>query len=318
MRLGSEIVRPGAGFGRAVRKSLHENRNATRRVPRRHEEAGVTDARPSDRRLALVLGGGGSKGALQAGLYLAMERLGVRPDLVVGASVGAVNGAFIAAGVDARTLARGWCGLARTDLFGFHWPLLWEWGRASSLLSARPLATLLESRLVARRFEDLEIPLALVTTHLTAGESCVWERGDLVRAVLASSAIPGLLPPVRGHDGVLHVDGSLTDNVPLELAEERGATHVISMNPRACDRCDRPARSLVDILGHAFAVASDCKLRNLRRDVVADERHLLLQPQLGEYVRAMDFSHGRRLVREGYRYALPRLRAWMERGDPEG
>lgn len=271
----------------------------------------MTHAGTARRKLALVLGGGGSKGALQAGLYLAMERLGLFPDLIVGTSAGAVNGAFIAAGMDARTLARGWCGLRRKDLFGFNWRLLWRWSRAASLMSPRPLARLLKRRLPARDFDDLEIPLALVTTHLTGGKSCVWECGPLAPAILGSSAIPGLLPPVPGHDGVLHVDGSLTDNVPFEVAASRGATHVIAMSPRTCDVCERPATSLVDVLGHAFAVAADCKMRNLHRNASGNPRRLLLQPRVGEHVRATDFSQGRRLVMEGYRFSLPRLRAWI-------
>ncbi|MFQ5690154.1 MAG: patatin-like phospholipase family protein [Gemmatimonadota bacterium] len=263
-------------------------------------------------RLALVLGGGGSKGALQVGLFQAMCQLGLRPDLIVGASVGAINGAFMATGVGPKILAQGWSALRREDLFSFNWRLLWRGASAQSILSARPLRELLERSLPKARFEALPVPLALVTTHLSTGEACVWERGDLIDAIIASSAIPGLLPPVEGHDGVRHVDGSLADNVPIEVALERGATHAIVMNCRTCDRCRRESVGLTDILGQAFSIAADCKLRGLESHGNHGEEVLLLQPEMGEHIRALDFSQGKRLVRAGYEHSLPRLRAWLE------
>lgn len=263
-----------------------------------------------DARLALVLGGGGSKGALQAGLYLAMWRLGLRPDLVVGASVGAVNGAFIASGARPRALARAWRELSRDDLFSYNWQLLWKGLSAPSLFSAARLRRDLRDRLPVRSFSELEVPLALVTTHLGAGEACVWERGDLVEGVLASSSIPGLLPPVRGHDGVLHVDGSLADNMPIELAFQRGATHVVAMNCRTCDRCERRSVRLSDVIGQAFSIAADCKLRQMAESYAERPEVLLIVPELGEHINALDFSHGARLVEAGYRCSLGPLREW--------
>lgn len=261
-------------------------------------------------RLALVLGGGGSKGALQVGLYRAMCEVGLRPELVVGASVGAVNGAFIAAGVGPRALARGWSGLARRDLFAYNWRVLWRGLRARGLFSAAPLRRLLSGGVPARRFDELQLPFAVVTTHLASGEPRVWDSGDLLEAVVASCSIPGLLPPVEGDDGALHVDGSLADNLPIELALRRGATHVVAMNCRTCDRCRRESPRLADVIGQAFSIAADCSLRRMADRFEDDGRVLLLQPDLGEYINALDFSHGERLVEAGYACALPRLEAW--------
>lgn len=270
-------------------------------------------------RLALVLGGGGSKGALQVGLYRAMRELGLRPDLVVGASVGAVNGAFVAAGVGPGALAQGWASLSRDDLFSYNWRELWKGLGARSLFSAAPLRRLLAGGIPARRLEDLEVPLAVVTTHLAAGDACVWDAGDLLEAVVASCAIPGLLPPVEGPDGELHVDGSLADNLPIEIALRRGATHVVAMNCRTCDRCRRDSPSLTDVIGQAFSIAADCSLRWMADRFEDRDRVLLLQPELGEHINALDFSHGERLVEAGYQDALPRLREWvgtLEAGRP--
>ena len=274
----------------------------------------------SESEVALVLGGGGSKGALQVGLWRAMCELGIRPRFVVGASVGAVNGAYIAAGVGPRSLADSWSRLRRSDLFSFNWRLLWRAGQARSLLSARPLRNLLDRTLGARTFDGLDLPLHVVTTHLGAGEACVWSRGPLFPALQASVAIPGLLPPIHGDDGAWHLDGSLGDNVPIEVARRLGAGRVIAMNCRTCDRCETEDPGLTEVLGRAFGIAADCKLRSRSAAWADTPGVLLLQPDLGEHVQALDFSRGRELVEAGYEHALPRLRAWLEgeASGPEG
>ncbi len=271
--------------------------------------------RPGDRarQLALVLSGGGSKGALQVGLYRALHEIGVRPMLVIGTSVGALNAAFVAAGVDPATLAAGWADLSFRKLFGFNWRLLAQGVRAASLFSSSRLRRLLERDLPVRRFEDLETPLAVVTTHMGAGDACVWERGDIVEAVVASCSVPGILPPVLAHDGVPHFDGSLADNLPIDLAFERGATHVIAMNCRTCAACVPGSTRLRDVLGAAFGIAADCKLRSMADRYREADNILLLQPEIGEEIATLDFSQGARLVELGYRYAVPKVLEWVGR-----
>lgn len=264
--------------------------------------------------LALVLSGGGSKGALQVGLYRALCELGVRPDLVVGVSVGAVNGALIAGGVGPRTLAEGWERTARSDLFGPNWSLLWRWRSAKGLFSGSHFRRFVEDRVPARTFGELEIPLHVVATHLTAGEACRLSDGDLREAIHASCAVPGLLPPVELHGGVPHVDGSLGDNLPTAMARELGAHRILAMNCRTCDRCEVSDPNLAQTLGRAFSIAADCTLRRMRERFRDDQDVLLLQPELGERIEALDFSQGSRLAEEGYRWALPRVRAWLEEG----
>ncbi|MDX1578448.1 MAG: patatin-like phospholipase family protein [Gemmatimonadota bacterium] len=263
-------------------------------------------------RLALVLSGGGSKGALQVGLYRALAELGVRPDFVLGTSVGALNAAFIAGGHDPDALADGWAGLSFRRLFGFNWRILFKGTSAQSLFSPGPLRRLLEDRLSARRFEELDTKLFVVTTHMETGEACVTDEGDIVGAVITSCSIPGILPPVLAHDGIPHIDGSLADNLPVDLAFERGATHVIAMNSRTCAACAPRATNLRDVLGAAFGIAADCKLRIMEDEYREDDRVLLLQPELGERVPTLDFSRGRELVEQGYAYAAPRLSEWLE------
>lgn len=269
-----------------------------------------------DGRLALVLSGGGSKGALQVGMYRALCEVGLEPDFIVGTSVGALNGASIAGGVGPRALARGWRDLSRSDLFHFNWSLLWKGLSSESLFRRRPFRRFLEERLPVRRFRELDTPLHVVSTHLSMGTPCHWSDDDLVEAVLASCSVPGLLPPVYAHDGVAHVDGSLGDNLPLEMARELGAERIIAMTARTCDRCEADHVAIGDVIGRAFSIAADCSLRRMAEDVRDDSSLLLLQPDLGEQVYALDFSQSARLIEAGYEHALPRLRRWAREGSP--
>ncbi len=278
-------------------------------------EAGDADHREGG--LALVLGGGGSKGALQVGCWRAMRELGLRPDLIVGASVGALNGALIAAGRPVDQMVEGWRELQRGDLFAFNWSLLWKGLRAESLFSGARYRDFLERTLPDARLKELEIPLHVVTTHLSAGEACVWSEGPLIGAVRASTAIPGLLPPVPGHGGVPHIDGSLGDNLPVEVARRLGATRVVAVNCRTCDRCGDPATSIGDVMGRAFGIAADCTMRRKEAALEESESMLLLQPDLGEHVYALDFSQGERLVDAAYGYARSRLERWLAAGSAD-
>lgn len=199
--------------------------------------------------VALVLSGGGAKGLAHVGAIAALEARGIRPDLVVGTSMGAVVGALYASGHDARALdslahsiplARAFRGYAPEPpaVFAARPPLLvWaeEGGRLELQASAaqvplvnRILATeLLEASLAAAGdFDRLAIPFRAVTTDLLADSAVVFRRGNLAEAVRASVSIPILFPPVEIGGRVL-VDGGLVANAPVEVARQEGARRVI-------------------------------------------------------------------------------------------
>jgi NTE family protein len=264
---------------------------------------------------AVILGGGGSKGAVQAGFLRALEKLEVEVGLVVAASVGAINGAFFAAGVPARYMMKEWTQVRRRDLFGLNWELLRKRGRAPSIFSFRRLRRFLTDRLPVRTFEELATPLVLVTTDLATGEPYLWERGDLVEAILASCAVPGLLPPVRGPHGRLLIDGALSDNVPVEAAFERGSDRVVGILCRTCAACRPRDISLPSMLGQAFGIAVDCKWRSGARRYVDRDDVLIIEPDIGVDIASLDFSHGSRLCRAGYSLSRPALQRWLAKSE---
>jgi NTE family protein len=177
--------------------------------------------------VAFVLGGGGVLGAHEVGMLRALGESGIRPDLVVGTSVGAINGAFVAADPDgaADRLAGLWQGEALRQAFSET--IL---GRAARLArsgthlhSLEPLRQLLGEMLPGKDFADLALPFQCVAASIEHASARWFTTGPVVPAVLASCAVPGLLPPVE-IGGEHFFDGGLVDSIPVGRALALGAT----------------------------------------------------------------------------------------------
>jgi len=180
-------------------------------------------------RVAYVLGGGGVHGAVQVGMLQALQEAGYRPDHLAGTSVGAMNGAMVAARPDdaIELLRELWTNLDEVSPFDAS---LLE--RASTLARSRThlhgnhrLRRLLLSHLPVRTFEELVIPFECVAASIERAGARWFTSGDLVDALLATTAVPGLLPPVE-IDGEHHLDGGLVDSIPVGRAIAAGADQV--------------------------------------------------------------------------------------------
>jgi NTE family protein len=178
---------------------------------------------------AFVLGGGGVLGAHEIGMLRALAEAGIRPDVVVGTSVGAINGVVVAAYPDdaAARLARVWDGDALRRAFSER-----LWGRAvrlarsgTHLHSIEPLRQVLEDVLPGDNFADLALPFHCVAASIEHASARWFSSGPVVPAVLASCAVPGLLPPVEV-DGEHYFDGGLVHSIPVGRAVALGARTV--------------------------------------------------------------------------------------------
>ncbi|MFI7453083.1 patatin-like phospholipase family protein [Nonomuraea sp. NPDC049714] len=178
------------------------------------------------RPVAVVVGGGGVLGAAQVGIGYALEQRGFVPDLIVGTSVGALNGAIAAAhpGTAAPWLDRVWTQARRREVF----PLGFLSSRAS-IFADRGLRRLIARAGLPSRIEQLEIPFTAVAMDLATGAQALLDHGDLESALLASAAIPGVLPPVD-RDGRTLVDGGVIALVPVRAALRAGAASVLVLS----------------------------------------------------------------------------------------
>src|SRR5215218_2250823 len=168
---------------------------------------------------AFVLGGGGVLGAVEVGMLQALFERGIRPDLVVGTSVGAINGALVAADPTPGAVDRlraVWEDLASSGvLAGSVLARVRTLVRTRTHLHPRePLRDLLERHLPVRTFAELTVPFQCVAASIERAAEHWFTKGALVPAVLASSAVPGLLPPVE-IDGEHYLDGGLVHSIPV-------------------------------------------------------------------------------------------------------
>lgn len=191
-----------------------------------------TDTHMSDAsapRVAFVLGGGGVHGAVQVGMLRALLERSITPDLIVGTSVGAMNGALLAAVPDDAVdqLTTLWENI--DEYSPFDASLLEQattFARTRTHLhSNHRLRRLLLAALPARRFEDLAIEFQCVAASIEHAAARWFTRGPLIEALLASTAIPGLLPPVE-IGGEHFLDGGLVDSIPVGRAIAAGARQV--------------------------------------------------------------------------------------------
>lgn len=207
---------------------------------------------------AFVLGGGGRWGAVEVGMLKALVAAGVVPDMVLGTSIGALNGSVIAdapgpEGVE--RLTRLWDGIAGADLFrgGLH--------RLRNMATLRPsihetaeMRDLLVRVHGDRRIEDLTIRFQCVAASIERAAEHWFTDGPLVDALLASSAVPALFPPVV-IDGEHFYDGGLVNSVPLTRALELGADVVYVLQVGRVESALRPPRRLYETALISFEIA---------------------------------------------------------------
>ena len=219
---------------------------------------------------AVVLGGGGLLGAVQVGMVRALEDVGVRPGLVLGTSVGAMNGAVLAVapvGEAADRLEALWRSPDAQAVFSAGTVRrLRELARSGTAAhSPAPLCRVLTAQLGDRRIEDLPVRFQCCAARIEDAAEHWFDEGPLVDAVLASSAVPGLLPPVE-RDGHHYLDGGLVNSIPLGRAVELGATRVFVLQVGRIEQPLRPPRRPWEVAAVAFEIA---RRHRFARDLTA-------------------------------------------------
>lgn len=177
----------------------------------------------SQKKFALVLGGGGAKGMAHIGVLEELERAGLRPNLVVGCSAGAIVGALYAANPDVDSLQALVTG-KQSDVIALsckNWPY--------SVYDDEYLAAYLQKQLKKHNFDQMQVPLIVTATNLEFGNVTVFGSGDVIVPILASSAVPGAFSPVKIHDQYF-VDCGVADPIPVDVARKLGYEVVVAVN----------------------------------------------------------------------------------------
>jgi NTE family protein len=251
--------------------------------------------------VAFVLGGGGRWGAVEVGMLRALVNGGILPDLIVGTSIGAFNGAVFAADPTScgiETLDLLWAEVATSDLLGAN--VIDRVRSAARLRVAiqdpQPLRDMLEHTLSARTFDELAVEFQCVGASIERAAEHWFSEGSLIDALLASSAVPMLFPPVE-IDGEHFYDGGLVNSVPVDRAVELGATEIYVLQVGRLEQPLRAPTKFYEPALLAFEIARRHRFGSIRdrippgvkvhilpsaNDVEFDDRRQLKWSDLGE------------------------------------
>ncbi len=252
-------------------------------------------------KIGLALGGGGARGLAHVGIIQELENSGIPIDFIAGTSVGSVVGVYYALYQDSKQLKATALQIAQqlsqiSNQFDFSQLQQKDrktlpWGRLTEFIKkgyylhselrkiclndGRVLKNLLDKFLKDYQFSDTKIPFYAVTADLISGKEVVLKDGPLVKAILASCAIPGIFPPIEYPDQLL-IDGGIVNNVPVDIVKNMGADFVIACNLNRELKRKTTFKNAIDILFRSEEITSK-KLRKIQLQnadfIIAPEIH---------------------------------------------
>lgn len=266
-----------------------------------------------DKQTAFVLAGGGSFGAVQAGMLRALVAHGIVPDLVVGSSVGAINGAYFAGAPNAQGVAQLeaiWRSLRRREVFPLTWrSLLGLLTHRNFVVDPGGLRRVIEEHLPYGELEHAAIPLHVVATDLIAGGAVRLSSGPAVEAVLASCAIPAAFPPVCIGERYL-IDGAVASDTPISAAVELGAKRVLVLPTGFACALEAPPRDAIGCALHAITLLI---AHQLVTEIERCREHveiITVPPLCPLSVSPYDFAHAGELIER----TADQTRRWLDKG----
>ena len=258
-------------------------------------------------RIALVLGGGAARGFAHIGVIRVLEQEKIPIDMVIGTSVGSLIGALYANYRDSFEIEWIAYKLEHDDIFDYT-----VFNAKMGPVTGERLERFVRDKIPVRRIEELKLPYAAVATDLYHGTRVVLDQGDLARSVRASCSIPGIFQPVKLHGRML-VDGGVVDNIPIDVARERGADIVIAVDISR------------DVTNYNITNAIDVTLQSVwimfKQNVTygTKDADVLIAPAVGK-IAMLDFSKKKEAMLAGMtaaREAIPAVReaisAWPKR-----
>ncbi len=266
--------------------------------------------------IGFVLTGGASLGAVQVGMLQALARGGIRPDLLIGSSAGALNAAFVAARdwpASTGELEKIWLGLSRADVFpmGPLSSLLGLMGRRAHVISPSGVEAIIRRHINFERLEDAPIPVHVMATDTLTGAEVRISRGSVMDALRASTAIPGVFPPVHiGHHYLM--DGGVANNAPIAQAIDLGADTVYVLPAGYACGLKKPPASALGMGVHALSLVLNQSL------IESVERHTesagvkVVPPLCPIAISPIDFAHAADLIAR----ARESTTRWLGQGEP--
>jgi NTE family protein len=263
-----------------------------------------------------VFAGGGSFGAIQVGMMHSLATHGISADMVVGSSVGALNGAYYAGDPTLQgvlQLETIWRGLTRHDVFPVTWRTLLGFVRRRDFLIPHDgVRKLIDDHIPYRNLEDAKIPIHIVTTDIISGDSVVLSEGSTAEAIVASTAIPGAFAPIRYKELYL-ADGAISSNTPVRVAVAKGARRLIILpTGYACASHAPPIGAVANAL-HALTLLIARQLVSELEGLDPAIEHFVVPPLCPLVGSPYDFSR----TADHIERAIRSTDAWLAQGGLE-
>jgi NTE family protein len=262
---------------------------------------------------AFVFAGGGSYGAIQVGMMHSLAARGISADMVVGSSVGALNGAYYAGDPTLKgvlQLETIWRGLTRHDVFPVTWrTLLGFLWRRDFLIPHDGIQKLIDDHLPYRNLQDAELPVHIVATDIVTGDSVVLSEGSAAQAIIASTAIPGAFAPVPYKNFYL-ADGAISSNTPIKIAIAKGATRLIILPTGYACSTDTPPTGAVANALHALTLLIARQLVSELEDIGPEIEYYVVPPLCPLVGSPYDFSR----TSDHIERAIASTDAWLAQG----
>lgn len=279
-----------------VHEALIRSGGQTIRIP--HLRFGSVRQPGTRPKVALALGSGAARGAAHVGVIKVLEQAGIPIDMITGTSVGAFIGALYAGGQPTSAFEEvlptvRWRQLVRPALSG------------GGLVDNHPMVRFVEKYIGPADFKDLRIPFAAVASNAVDGEAHILNAGKVSHAICASTAIPGVMRPVRLGNHLL-LDGAVAHPVPVALARSMGADIVIAVDVRVPDSMKKAPSSFVGVILNTIDIMS--------KRMIQDEMQLadfVLNPEFG--TSAMSFKESAICIQAGEKAARESLAAIARR-----
>jgi NTE family protein len=240
----------------------------------------------------LVLSGGGTRGYAHLGVISALNEKGIQPDIISGASVGSIVGAFIASGKSPEEIFS----IFRKGWFFKYTKLQLP---VDGLLRLDGLKEMIRKEISVKNIEDLEIPFYISVSNLNKGIAEYKNSGPLAETVLASSSIPILFSPVK-LNGDLYVDGGLMDNIPAEPIKDI-CEHLIVSNISPVNPTDR-LKNLIQITYRTFYMSVNAYKKEINK-----ANTIFIEPEGIDHYDILNSSHAKELFDLGYKATLDAL-----------
>jgi NTE family protein len=269
--------------------------------------------RTGSAKTAFVFAGGGSYGAIQVGMMHSLAARGISADMVVGSSVGALNGAYFAGDPTLKgvlQLETIWRGLTRPDVFPVTWRTLLAFLRRRDFLIPHDgIQKLIDDHLPYRNLQDAELPVHIVATDIVTGDSVVLSEGSAALAIIASTAIPGAFAPVPYKNFYL-ADGAISSNTPIRIAIAKGATRLIILpTGYACSTGTPPTGAVANAL-HALTLLIARQLVSELEDIGPEIEYYVVPPLCPLVGSPYDFSR----TSDHIERAIASTDAWLAQG----